>query len=111
MWRGLFVLALFDMGGELLSRAGVPLPGPVLGMAALLSFVLLRKEVRGLDAAADFLLRHLALFFVPATVGAIALSSSLADALLPVGVALIVSTLVGLAVGAVVFQLVARDRP
>lgn len=110
MWRGLLVLALFDAGGELLSRGGVPLPGPVLGMAALLAFVVLRKQVAGLDAAADFLLRHLALFFVPATVGAIALSPSLASALVPVGVALVASTLVGLVVSAVVFLLVARAR-
>ncbi|MEO6954018.1 MAG: CidA/LrgA family protein [Polyangia bacterium] len=110
MWRGLLVLALFDAGGELLARAGVPVPGPVLGMGALLAFLMLRERVSGLDAAADFLLRHLALFFVPATVGAIALIPSLRHTLVPIGVALVASTLIGLVIAAVVFQLVAKDR-
>lgn len=112
MWRGLVLLALFDGGGELLAHAGVPLPGPVLGMAALLAtLVLVRRQVAGLDDAADFLLRHLMLFFVPATVGAVALVPSLRQTLVPIGVALVGSTLLGLVVAAAVFQRLARSRP
>ena len=111
MWRGLVVLALFDAGGELLAHAGVPVPGPVLGMAALLAALMLRrKTVAGLDSAADFLLRHLALFFVPATVGAIALVPSLQGLLVPISAALVGSTVIGLVVAAFVFHLLAKER-
>ncbi len=109
MVQGALVLVLFDVGGELLAHAGVPLPGPVLGMVGLLLWLLLRgRAPAGVDAVADLLLRHLSLFFVPATVGALFLLPTMAPAAVPIVVALVVSTLLGLVVAGSVFEWVAR---
>ena len=111
MWRGLLVILLFQLGGELVARAGVPVPGPVLGMAALLAWLMTRPSApRGLDDAADLLLRHLMLFFVPAAVGAFCLWPRMASEALPIVVAIFVSTFVGLLVGGFVFQWLAKRR-
>ena len=76
-FAGIFLCQLL---GELLARAfNLPLPGPVLGMGLLFLFLLVRGvQARGtraqavpvsLAAAADGLLGHLSLLFVPAAVG------------------------------------------
>lgn len=109
MWRGLVALVIFDLAGELLAHAGVPLPGPVLGLAALLVFLMTKDSApRGLDGAADSVLRHLPLYFVPAAVGALYLAPRLATEAVPIAVALVVSTLVGLAVAGWLFQWLAK---
>jgi holin-like protein len=111
MWRGFVVILLFQLGGELLARAGVPVPGPVLGMAALLAWLMARRSApRGLDDASSLLLRHLALFFVPAAAGAFYLAPRLAGEAVPIVVAVVISTLVGLVVAGFVFQWVAKRR-
>jgi holin-like protein len=112
MWRGLVVLLIFDVAGELVVRgAGLPLPGPVLGLAALLVWLMVRKQApRGVDDGAELMLRHLSLFFVPAAVGALYLTPRLAAEAVPILVSLVVSTLVGLVVAAWVFARLARRR-
>ncbi|MGZ4454825.1 MAG: CidA/LrgA family protein [Nocardioides sp.] len=101
MITGLTWLLGCQLVGEVLVRLiGVPLPGPVVGMVLL--FVLLRVRRAGDDAtvvrAADGLLRHLQLLFVPAGVGVVAYATTIRDHALPLVVALVVSWLLGLAV-------------
>ncbi|MGZ4446455.1 MAG: CidA/LrgA family protein [Nocardioides sp.] len=101
MITGLTWLLGCQLVGEVLVRlTGVPLPGPVVGMVLL--FVLLRVRRAGDDAtvvrAADGLLRHLQLLFVPAGVGVVAYAATIRDHALPLVVALVVSWLLGLAV-------------
>jgi holin-like protein len=109
--QGLVVLLLCQSVGEGLSRAlGVPLPGPVLGL--LLCLVLLAwPAVRApVGAAAEPLLQHLSLLFVPVGVGVIAHLDRVAQHGVPMLVALLASTLCGLAVTAAVLQaLLGRD--
>ena len=101
MITGLTWLLGCQLVGEVLVRlTGVPLPGPVVGMVLL--FVLLRVRRAGDDAtvvrAADGLLRHLQLLFVPAGVGVVVYAATIRDHALPLVVALVVSWLLGLAV-------------
>jgi holin-like protein len=68
--KGLAWLLLCQSAGEALARlSGLGLPGPVIGMLILL--VALNWEVvrRPVSAAADTLLAHLSLLFVPVGVG------------------------------------------
>jgi holin-like protein len=58
----------------------------------------------GLRLVAEFLLRHMALFFIPVLVGMLALSERLGEILLPLSLILIVSTVVPLLVTAWIFQ-------
>lgn len=70
---GLLVLLAFFLAGEALaSAARVPLPGSVAGMLLLAAALWLRWVPEPLvRPAADFLLRHMALLFVPPGVGLI----------------------------------------
>src|SRR5215217_2784549 len=67
------LILVCQIAGEALVRgAGLPLPGPVIGM--LLLFLLMRLRLplpQELNDAADVLLKYLALLFVPAGVGAV----------------------------------------
>lgn len=67
---GFAILLLFDLVGLALNAAGVPLPTNVIGLlllAAALATGLLKPE--RVQPAADLLLRHIVLFFVPAVAG------------------------------------------
>ena len=68
---GLAVLvAAFAAGDSLVRATHLPLPGNVVGMLVLLALLGARIIPRApLEAAADLLLRHLPLLFVPAAVG------------------------------------------
>jgi holin-like protein len=113
----LSLLLACQLAGEILSQAlHLPIPGPVLGMVFLAVLLITRGRLgTELGQAADFLLRHLSLFFVPAAVGIIANGSRIAREWWPLGAALVVSTALGIAVTALVFQaverLLARGRP
>ena len=107
---GVTWLLLFQCAGEVVSRVlGLPVPGPVVGM--LLLFIALRVRDRAPDsigAAADALARHMSLLFVPAGVGVMMYFGRLAGEWLPIAVALVVSTVVALAVAAITFAALAR---
>ena len=68
----------------------------------VLLFVL-RRVPSGLRVVADFLLRHMALFFIPALVAMVSLSDLLAQTFWPLLAIIVVSTLVPLWVTALVF--------
>ena len=101
--RAFFVLLLFQLLGELISKlARIPVPGPVLGMVLLAALYIARRREPSLEVAstADSLLRVLGLLFVPAGVGIVANLPLLRAAWLPITVALAGSTLVTLLVTA-----------
>ena len=100
MVRGLTLLLLFQLCGEILSRLfSLPFPGNVLGMGLLL--VALRVglvEIKWLEEAAELLLSNMALFFVPAGVGVMVYGDLLAAAWLPSTGATVVRTFAVMAV-------------
>jgi len=101
------VLALVTaqlIGTALMQGLGLPIPGAVAGLLILLAAMAATGGVpEGLGRVADFLLRHLNLFFVPAGVGLMAHLALLARDGSALMVAIIVSTLAGLVVAGVVF--------
>ena len=92
-------LLVFQLMGEALVRSlSVPVPGPVVGMALLLLALVLRPAtLQAIRPTTQTLLQHLSLLFVPAGVGVMLHLQRLGDEALAIGVALVVSTLVGLA--------------
>lgn len=92
--------------GEFLTGAlGLPLPGPVLGMLLLFLLLLIRGEIpRALGQTADRLLGAMSLLFVPAGTGIMLHFRLLGEALVPLGAALIVSTLATVAVTALTMR-------
>jgi holin-like protein len=66
----LILLAFLYAGGALVRLAGVPVPGSVAGMVLLTLALRLRVlPAHTVRPAADLLLRHMALLFVPPGVG------------------------------------------
>jgi holin-like protein len=107
--QGLAMLLLAQSAGELLVRAlGLPLPGPVLGLGLVMA-VLALPATRGfvaarLGVAADALLAHLSLLFVPLGVGVVAHLGLLREHAAVLALVLVLSTLAGLATTALVLQ-------
>ena len=111
MINGLMWLIGCQLVGEVIVRlTNAPVPGPVVGMVLL--FVLLQLRRSGDDAtvvrAADGLLEHLQLLFIPAGVGVIVLLGAIRDNAAPIVGAMLVSWFVGLAL--VAWTVVALER-
>jgi holin-like protein len=119
MIPGLLQLLAFQGIGELLARFVVPIvPGPVLGLVALLAWLRLRGRVGvGLDAVAGAFSRHLGLLFVPAAVGVVTFLPLLRGHLAALMLALLASVLATIATSAWLLKTLSRnpddepDRP
>jgi holin-like protein len=101
-----FTLLLFcQIAGEAVVRAaGLPLPGPVVGMLFLFVQMRLRLPLPPeLNDAADILLRYLALLFVPAGVGAVQHLDHLGSEGVRLGAVILFSTVISLTVTALIF--------
>ncbi len=91
---------MFALLGETINRlTGIPVPGNIIGMVLLLVALLtgIVKE-QHIENVANFLLRHLAMFFVPLGVGLIAIAGELQKAWLAILLISIVSTVVTMSV-------------
>lgn len=114
MVNALLALLACQLAGEAVVRlTDAPVPGPVLGLVFLLiALSLLRPWLGGvpksLDTVSGTLLSHLSLLFVPAGVGIMAHAQRIKADWLPIAIALVLSTLLTIAVAALVFRLVDR---
>ena len=104
-------LLVFQSVGELLARGlRLPLPGPVIGMVLLLLALRWPAVQKPVSETAEFLLSHLSLLFVPVGVGVmthLSLVSQYGARMLAV---VVLSTLAGLAVTALMLHLFRDDH-
>ena len=102
MIGGLLQVLVFQGIGELLARYLVPIvPGPVLGLVALLAWLRMRGGAgEGLETVAGAFSRHLGLLFVPAAVGVVMFVPLLREHLAGLLVALVASVVATIAVSA-----------
>ena len=119
MLQAFALLLLCQLAGEGVTRGlGLPVPGPVIGLV-LMAIGLLTAQRLGLIRAEDVeatalgrtatgLLGHLSLLFVPAGVGIVQHGGTLLRNGVALVIALVVSTVLSLAVTAFVFRAVAR---
>ena len=112
MIGALAVLLAFQLIGEVLVQlTGIPAPGPVIGMVLLFLGLLWREELPdALRTTAQTLLSHLSLLFIPAGVGVIQYGALLREEWLALAVALVVSTLITVAITALVMRAFVRHR-
>jgi holin-like protein len=112
MIRGFAVLLSFQLFGELVVRGlGWPVPGNVLGMALLLAALLVGMvRLEWVTEAAELLLTHMALLFVPVGVAVMLYFDLLAREWLPIVAATVLSTFVVLAVTGHVTQGLAGEK-
>ena len=112
MLGALTVLLVFQLAGEIIVQfAGLPIPGPVIGLLLLFLGLCVRGSLAApLRDTANGILQHLSLLFVPAGVGVMVHFSRVAGEWLPILVAVIISTALAIAVSALVMQAMVRGR-
>ncbi len=109
-------LLLYQLTGEVLARVlSLPVPGPVIGMALLFCTLVVRGHMgrpipQSMQHTANVLLQHLSLLFVPAGTGVMIYLQLIANEWLPITTALIVSTVGGMAVTAIILSALMQRR-
>lgn len=108
----LTILLCCQLAGEsIVAAAGLPVPGPVCGMALLFVGLLINKGVpKELGEVADGLLSNLSLLFVPAGVGVMLHFQLLATDWLPLTAAILTSTALTVAVTAGIMSWLGNPR-
>jgi holin-like protein len=100
------LILVCQLFGEVVSELfDLPVPGPVIGLVLLFFGLLIkRKPPKVLTDAADNLLIHFSLLFVPAGVGVVTQIDRLKGDWLPIAGALVVSTLLTMVMTAVLMS-------
>jgi len=113
MINGLVQIFIWQGIGELASDFLIPsIPGPVLGLVLLVAYLLFKGDVNpSLSMVADSFRQHLALLFVPASVGVVLYLPDLKANALAVTVSLVVSVIIAIAVTALVLKLFSFKEP
>jgi holin-like protein len=112
MLEALAALLAFQLLGEAIAHlSGLPVPGPVIGMALLfLAWPVLGRLQQRLGGVADALLANFGLLFVPAGVGVMLHAGLIALWWAPLLAAVVVSSAVTMLFGAWLFQRLRRGR-
>ena len=110
MLHALAALLVAQLLGETIVRVlGLTVPGPVVGMLLLFLLMLARAPLpTGLGETADGMLKHLSLLFVPAGVGVVQHLDRLGSDGLRLVLVVVLTTVITLAVTALVFEFLAR---
>ncbi|MEX8517180.1 MAG: CidA/LrgA family protein [Leptothrix sp. (in: b-proteobacteria)] len=110
--RGFALLLVLQTLGEVLTHAfGWLIPGPVLGLMLLFAALFWAPLRAPIEAAAQVLLQHLSLLFVPVGAGIILHTGLLAQYGLQLVLTIVLSTVVGIAVTAGVLHLLLQRWP
>ncbi|MBC7624824.1 MAG: CidA/LrgA family protein [Aeromicrobium sp.] len=111
MIQGLAILLVFQSLGELASRLlQGAMPGPVLGLILLLAFLVVKKDIApSIASAADGLLAHLSIFFIPAAVGVMLYASTLAQTGAAWVLAILLSTVAAISTTALVLRAMSKS--
>ena len=106
MLQALAVLLLLQLAGEFVSQfLTLPIPGPVIGMALLFAAMQLSPKLADrIRETANAVLSHLSLLFVPAGVGVMLHLQRVADEWLAIIMALVLGTIMTLAITALAIK-------
>ncbi len=108
----LSILLVCQLAGEVLVRlSGLPLPGPVLGMAILFAGLVVRGRVpAALNQSARVIFANFMVLFIPASVGIMVHLGAIRDEILPIAVGLAVSMVVTLVFAGRLMQALSRRK-
>ncbi len=109
MLSGFLQILLFQGIGELISKFVLPsLPGPVIGLVLLFSWLMFNQKINAsLALVGDALSQYLGLLFVPAAVGVVLFLPQLKDNSIAIICALIGSVFMTIASSALVLKILA----
>ena len=104
MLEYLTLILICQLLGELtVGATGLPIPGPVVGMVLLFLFLMIRGRVpEELSTVTNGLLNNLSLMLIPAGVGVMVHFELLGKDVIPLSIALIVSTVLTICVTGIV---------
>ncbi|MCP5207458.1 MAG: CidA/LrgA family protein [Hahellaceae bacterium] len=106
----LFLLFFFQLSGEVVKTyLNLPVPGAIIGMLMLLTYLALTPANENLKTTCQTLISHLPLFFIPAGVGILAYLAEVKAYGLSIGVALIAGTFIGFVFSLLVLKKVLRS--
>ena len=101
MLSAIALILAFQVVGEVISRsAGIPVPGPVIGMILMLLAFFVKDDLIGRIPTGGVLLSNLSLLFVPAGVGVMRYGDLFLREGLAIGAVLVISTLIAMLVTA-----------
>lgn len=108
--RELSIILVICFIGELIHRfLIISIPGSVIGMLLLLSILCIGIiDVKSIEATSEFLLKHLAFFFIPAAVGLMTCLSTIYKDLIPILSIIIISTIVVIITTGLTVQILKR---
>ena len=111
--RGLAILLAFHFLGLFIHEvASVPIPANVIGLILFTACLFLKIiKLEWVEASAQFLLRHMLLFFIPFVVGTIVSFPLIRESLLSIVFGLVLSSLLALAVTGWFTQWLEKRRP
>ena len=112
IFKQLLIILSINFAGEFLSRwLSLPLPGSITGMLLLLVLLLtgVLKE-KHIAETADFMLDHMAFFFIPAGVGVMVSYKYLQGSFIDALSVIVISTLLVMAATALVTQLIIKSK-
>ncbi len=110
--RQLLIILLFVFIGESVSIfLHLPIPGNIMGMLFLLIALLTGLlKLPQIETAADFLLEHMAVLFIPAGVGILTVMGFIQDIWLFIVIISVVSTIVVMAATALIVNFLRKGR-
>ncbi|QFR34739.1 CidA/LrgA family protein [Ancylobacter sp. TS-1] len=106
------IVACLVLGEAARLVTGAPLPGPVIGMVLLLALLVLRRgPAPEMQQTCQGLLRNMALFYVPASVGLVNELPRLIAQAGPIAAAILGSTVLGMIATALTMRFLSRSEP
>ena len=117
MLETLFIIFMFQLVGEAAQKvSGLPVPGPVIGLILMLSFLLFTKNKSGhletlrsqLILTSETLIKYLSLLFVPIGVGVVMHLQLLENQLIKVLAILLIGTVSTIVFTAFIFLRLSR---
>ncbi len=109
--EALIICGIYLIGESISSFFNLPVPGNILGMIILFSLLCLKIiKVEDIEHVADFLLKHLAFFFLPAGVGLMTSVNIIKDTWIQILVVCVVSTVIVIAVTGLIVQAICGTK-
>lgn len=96
MLKGLIILIALQLVGDVISaQLGLPIPGAIIGMLLLLSYLIFKGRIgTSLEKSTNHVLPYLPLFLIPASVGVIQYGTLLKQEGIAILTALVLSVII-----------------
>lgn len=105
----IIIISIYLIGTFISSRFNVPIPGNILGMLILL-FLLCTKVIKleQIQTISNFLLDHLAFFFIPAGVGLMSSAEIIKDTWIKLIIICIITTIIIIVSTGLIVQFISK---